>query len=272
MDMTIIALYCLCDELLNHLHHPETPSRMSDAEVITTVVVSALYFSGHHEKSCQFMKAHGYIPQMLSKSRFNRRVQGLASVIRQLFQSLGRYWGKQSPSPLYIIDSFPIAVCDHKRIKRCQRFQGEEWRGYQASKQRYFYGLKVHLLVTEAGQPVECVFTEGSMSDVKALKLFDFDLPQNAEILGDKAYNDYHFEDQLAEVDLLLSPLRKSHSKRAIPAYITYWRSLKRKVVETTGSLLEQPMPKHIHSSTRLGFEIKLMTFMLALSFKFLLD
>lgn len=110
------------------------------------------------------------------------------------------------------------------------------------------------------------------MSDVKALKLFDFDLPQNAEILGDKAYNDYHFEDQLAEVDLLLSPLRKSHSKRAIPAYITYWRSLKRKVVETTGSLLEQPMPKHIHSSTSLGFEIKLMTFMLALSFKFLLD
>jgi hypothetical protein len=63
MDMTIIALYCLCDDLLNHRGHRESPSRMSDAEVITTVVVSALYFSGHHDKSCQFMKAHGYIPQ-----------------------------------------------------------------------------------------------------------------------------------------------------------------------------------------------------------------
>lgn len=31
-------------------------------------------------------------------------------------------------------------------------------------------------------------------------------------------------------------------------------------------------MPKPIHTSTSLGFEIKLMTFMLALSFKFLLD
>ncbi|WP_020395990.1 transposase [Thiolinea disciformis] len=94
-----------------------------------------------------------------------------------------------------MIDSFPIAVCDNKRIQRCQRFQGKEWRGYQASKQRYFYGLKVHLLVTEAGASVNCFFTEGSMSNVKALKLFDFDLPEGAEILGDKAYDDYGFEE-----------------------------------------------------------------------------
>ncbi len=165
-----------------------------------------------------------------------------------------------------------MAVCHNKRIQRCQRFQGEEWRGYQASKQRYFYGLKVHLLVTEAGQPVECFFTEGSMSDVNALTLFDLDLPEGSEILGDKAYNDYRFEDQMAKVNLIPSPLRKSNSKRAIPAYTTYWRSLKRKVVETTGSLLEQLMPKHIHTSTSTGFEIKLMSFILALSFKLLLN
>ncbi len=218
------------------------------------------------------MKAHGYSPQMLSKSRFNRRVHECASVIRPLFQIFGHYWNSHSPSHLDVIDSFPIAVCDNKRIQRCQRFQGEEWRGYQASKQRYFYGLKVHLLVTEAGQPVECFFTEGSMSDVKALKLFDFDLPEGAEILADKAYNDYDFEDQLAEVNVLLSPLRKTNSKRAVSAYTAYWRSLKRKVVETTGSLLERLMPKHLHTSTGVGFEIKLMTFMLALSFKLLLD
>lgn len=272
MDTTIIALYCLCNDLLKQLYSHETTSRMSDAEVITTVVVSALYFSGHHDKGCHFMKAHGYMPQMLSKSRFNRRVHRLASVIQWLFQHLGRYWCMQSPSTLYVIDSFPILVCDNKRIQRCQRFQGEEWRGYQASKRRYFYGLKVHLLVNEVGQPVECFFTEGSMSDVKALKLFDFDLPEGSEILGDKAYTDYVVEDQMAEADLILSPLRKHHSKRPISAYTAYWRALKRKVVETTGSLLEQLMPKHIHTVTSKGFEIKLMSFMLALSFKLLLD
>lgn len=107
---------------------------MSDAEVITTVVVSALYFSGHHDNSCQFMKAQGYIPQMLSKSCFSRRVHRLAPVIRQLFQRLGRYWSTRSPSRLYVLDSFPVAVCDNQRIQRCQRFQGEAWRGYQASE------------------------------------------------------------------------------------------------------------------------------------------
>gem|GEM_PF-6232064 len=38
MDTIIIALYGLCDDLLNHQGHRESPSRMSDAEVITTVV------------------------------------------------------------------------------------------------------------------------------------------------------------------------------------------------------------------------------------------
>ena len=35
-------------------------------------------------------------------------------------------------------------------------YSKEEFRGYQASKKRYFYGLKIHLMVTQDGQPVEC--------------------------------------------------------------------------------------------------------------------
>ena len=55
-----------------------------------------------------------------------------------------------------MIDSLPIAVCDNIRIRRSKIYSTEDFRGYQASKKRYFYGLKVHLMVTQAGQPVEC--------------------------------------------------------------------------------------------------------------------
>ena len=38
---------------------------------------------------------------------------------------------------VYIVDSFPVAVCDNYRIMRCRIYQGEAWRGYLASKRRY---------------------------------------------------------------------------------------------------------------------------------------
>ena len=47
-----IAIYVFIDDLLKETKYNEPTNRnMSDAEVITTVLVSAIYFSGHHEKS-----------------------------------------------------------------------------------------------------------------------------------------------------------------------------------------------------------------------------
>jgi hypothetical protein len=66
------------------------------------------------------------------------------------------------------MDSFPIAACDNYRIPHAHLYRGEAWRGYQSSKKQYFYGLKIHLLVTEHRQPVEFFLTPGSWSDTCA--------------------------------------------------------------------------------------------------------
>ncbi|MCK4676900.1 MAG: IS982 family transposase, partial [Bacteroidales bacterium] len=66
-----IAIYVFIDDLLINLEHNEPENRnMSDSEIITTVLVSAIYFSGHHEKAMNFMKSTGMVTRMLSKSRF----------------------------------------------------------------------------------------------------------------------------------------------------------------------------------------------------------
>jgi len=47
----VIGVYCLIDNILKGINHPEHRQRkISDNEVITTVVVSAFYFKGnqHH--------------------------------------------------------------------------------------------------------------------------------------------------------------------------------------------------------------------------------
>jgi hypothetical protein len=74
----------------------------------------------------------------------------------------------------------------------------------------------------------------------------------------------------MREAGVELLPLRKKNSLRPVPAYMTYFQASIRKVVETTGSLIERLLPKSIHAVTAKGFEIKVALFVLACSINFL--
>ena len=87
---------------------------------------------------------------------------------------------------------------------------------------------------------------------------------------GDKAYTDYTVEDVLHEAGVELLPIRKTNSHRPLPPFFTYLQASVRKMVETTGSLLERLLPKSIHAVTARGFELKVALFVLVASINFL--
>ena len=124
--------------------------------------------------------------------------------------------------------------------------------------------------MTEQGEPIEFFLEPGAFSDTRALGLYNFDVPQGSFITGDKAYNDYMIEDVMREVGIELIPLRKKNSLRPVPAYLTYFQASIRKIVETTGSLIERFLPKSIHAVSAKGFELKIALFVLACSLNFL--
>jgi len=160
-----------------------------------------------------------------------------------------------------------ISVCDNIRIPRSKIYTDERFRGYKASKKRYFYGLKIHLMVTKDGQPVEYFLTPGSFGDIDALKYYAYELPDGSIIYADKAYNDYEIEDLLKEVDpIALIPIRKKNAKRALPPEVSFVQHYYRKMIETAGSLIEQLLPKSIHAVTSQGFELKVALFVIASS------
>jgi hypothetical protein len=266
MEEKILVIYCLCDDLLKTLHHYEDPQqRMKDAEVMTTALVAMLFFGGNFEHARAMLNVPHYIPNMISRSRFNRRLHRISGLFLSLYKVLGQTWKQLNSESVYIIDSFPISVCDNYRIPRAKIYRSEQYRGYIASKKRYFYGLKIHLMVTKEGKPVEFFLTPGSFGDVHALKVFDFDLPEGSTLYADKAYNDYVMEDILTEAaSVRLLPIRKENSKRPLPAYIAYIQSYYRKFIETVGSLIEKMLPKTIHAVTAKGFELKVALFVLA--------
>ena len=82
MDTQIIVVYCLIDDMLKALHHYEDKQRqMSDAEVMTTAIVAMLYFKGNFCMASRFLYDGTYIPNMLAKSRFNRRLHNIADLV-----------------------------------------------------------------------------------------------------------------------------------------------------------------------------------------------
>lgn len=273
MDTQIITAYCLFDDMLKGIHHHEDQQcRMSDAEVMTTAVTASLYFGGNYAQARAFLQEQGYIPHMLGASRFSRRLHRVKDLFLTLFAMLGEYWKESNPNAIYSIDSYPIPVCDNIRIQRSRLYTDEKYRGYTASKRRYFYGLKLHLLVTEKGQPVEMFLTPGSTADVSTLFDYAMDLPAYSIVYADRGYNNYHIEDTLLERDGIdFQPMRKSNSKRPFPDWICDLQHRFRKMVETVGSLIFQRFPRSIHAVTDSGFELKIVLFVLAYSISCLL-
>jgi hypothetical protein len=268
MDETILAIYCVCADFLQALGHVEAPQqKMSDAEVITTALVAMLFFRGNFEAARTLLRSPWYMPHMLSRSRLHRRLHRLMDLFMMLFDLLGYTWKQLNTASVYVIDSFPVVVCDHDRIPRAKLYQHREYRGCMASKKRYFYGLTGPLLVPKDGQPVECFLTPGSYSDGRMLKAFRFDVPEGSHIYADKASNDYAMEDVLLEAShIQLSPIRKKNSTRTLPPYLTYVQHYYRKRIETVGSLMERMLPKTIHAVTAEGFELKVFLCVLAYS------
>jgi len=277
MEDTILTMYCLVDDFLTaYGWTDDAQSTFSTAEVMTVTLVAATYFGGKIEISRLFLKHHGYMLRMVSKSRLNRRLHAIPEEVWQAFFHLLAGIAKATDEThAYIADSFPVPVCDNIRIRRCRLYplaDGDAFRGYIASKRRYFYGVRVHLLVTATGLPVEFALAPGATSDLPVFREFGLELPDDAVIYADKLYNDYEYEDLLAEIGIEFRPLRKKNSKRPRPGWESYLDQHARKQVETTNSQITALFPKVIHAVTPRGFELKIICFVLALALRSLVS
>jgi hypothetical protein len=269
MQTQIITIYCICADYLKALgFRDDRQARLSSAEVMTTALVAAALFKGCLESSRVFLQEHGYMPNMLSKSRLIRRLHAIPEGVWQgLFHLLAGIHHQANARHEYVVDSLPVPVCDNIRIRRCRLYRSEAYRGYIASKRRYFYGLRVHLLITAAGQPVEFVLAPGADADISVFKGLPLDLPEHSTIYADKAYTHYAWEDWLAEhASITLTPLRKANAKRQLAGWVRYLCLHTRKRIETSFSQIAALFARTIHAVTPRGFELKVFLAILAFS------
>ena len=102
----------------------------------------------------------------LERTRFYRRTKYLLPLFKLIRQALTK---RISKDELVIVDSFPLPVCLPVRNFKTRIFRDEQADiSFNSAKQMWFYGFKVHMLVTLSGYVVNYLVTPASTHDSKA--------------------------------------------------------------------------------------------------------
>ena len=102
MDDTKITIYCLCEDFLKAMCHrrDDPQTRLSTAEVMTIPLVASTFFGGEIGKTRRFLYEYGYMPNMISKSHFNRRLHRIEPTFwRVLFEVLAQAFIQAAKRP-----------------------------------------------------------------------------------------------------------------------------------------------------------------------------
>jgi hypothetical protein len=230
LDTLATALYVTADDFPadNPQHRPWRPQvgltpRLSDAELITLVVLQALLGFTSEARWLRYANAHlrAMFPYLPTQSGYNKRVRAAAAMLRAVCAHLvGRC--SRSTDDLWVVDSTPVECGRSRETAKRSDLAGWAEYGYCASHSRYFWGLRLHLLCTACGLPVAFALT-GAKADERHTLLGMFAADPNLltsrrrqTLIADKNYYGKQFEAELVGAGIaLLRPARQGEKTRA---------------------------------------------------------
>jgi hypothetical protein len=172
--------------------------QFTDEEVITVYLWGMLnaHFTLKAIYKSTAMYLRKWFPKLPSYQAFAQRATALAPA----FQELSAHWmtGQKPGEALvrYATDSFPIILAKQSRSGRAKVAREFCNKTYNASRQEWYYGVKLHVLGELQPHSIPCpqmvTVSPAATADLNAAKaMFDLQIPLKPGILyADKAYCD----------------------------------------------------------------------------------
>jgi hypothetical protein len=200
-----------------------TPLTLSDAELLTMAVMSALLGFTSERRWLRYADKElaGMFPRTIGQSGWNKRVRKAFFLFIRVIRMLAMDTSLWSDD-VWVVDSTPVQCgCSRETVRRSDAAGWAEY-GYCASHSRYFWGLRLHLVCTLTGLPVMFALA-GAKADERETLLGMLEAARDVTaahpgqvIIGDKNYFGRAFEAELTERELtLLRPVRKGEARRA---------------------------------------------------------
>lgn len=229
-------------------------AKMSDVEIISIYLLIQC-FKMSINKGYQFLKKNfPTLVHYIERSRFNRLVNSLMTVIRAIRKNFMKF----QHSVYKIVDSFPLTTSKFGRAFFSKLFKGIASYGYCASKKEKYFGFKVHVITDLNGNPYDYVLTPANVDDREAV--FELSELVNIDILfGDKGYVGKFINELKEEKGIKLYALKRSNSKNPLPKNFRNLIShLRRRIESTFNQLIEHFDIERVRAKNMLGLQTSL--------------
>ncbi len=236
-------------------------AKMSDAEIIS---IQLLIECLHKTQNSGYLFLRANYPNLVNyvdRSRFNRLVTSLFTVIRAIRRKMPRNENSENK----IVDSFPLIINKFGRAFYGKKLREYSSYGYCASKKEWYYGMKVHVITDLYGNPIEYLLTRANIDDREALYELS-DIVYIDILFGDKGYIGKISEELKNEKGIKLYALKRGNSKNPLPKTFRNLISKLRRRIETTfNQLIEHFDIERVRANSILGLstmlEIKFLCF-----------
>ena len=215
--------------------------------------------SEHSGYRCLKAQLRTVFPRLPERSRFNRRRRNLSGASEKVRRALRDVLPM---SDVFIVDSFPIPLCD---VKRAEASTSDlKWADASGTLATYghcatkrigtFFGFRGHLMTTVQGVPVDIAITSAHIDDREVLPV----LAQAGTypiLLGDKGYVSAPLQQELLDTqNICLLATRRSNQKQQYPENFRRQQvRLRRRIEITLNQLTEQFGMTRVRARTHWG-------------------
>ena len=246
LDDMFLLLFCTLDDLYREvvperirLRSQHRRIAFSDAEVLTLSLMQEA-LSMDSERSFHRFVRKNYLhlfPRLVSRDRYHRRRKALwavqALLLRHLSHRLaiGARW--------LVVDSAPIETVKFARSQSGRRSIPEAEYGYIPSEKRVFFGLRLHLLISDGGVIVGFALTAANAPEREAAEGL-LAAHTGQYVLGDNGYSGERFREAVSADghQVLASPRPSQRPASKTAARARRWLRAKRDLIETVVGML----------------------------------
>lgn len=257
MQLNLIQIYSwVCDMFDKNpqwnyirLSNNNTPTRFTDQEAVTIYLFVGKYIKQHDKKEIHNFAKHylfSWFPNLTSYEKFSNRLNVIAPIFYDItLDIITNNIPQNAQRDTLLIDSLPIITCKGRnRVAKVARDCTDK--GFCATKNMYYYGLKLHLLAfRQKGTlpfPNKIYFSTASENDLAVVRELNWlDDLQNAQVFADKAYCDEEYfkpREKYIQLDLF-TPVK---IVKGTPDNIKQREFAANKILSTAVSMVRQPI------------------------------
>ena len=201
-------------------------------------------------------------PNLIDRSNYNRRRKKLYPFILELNKSIADKLNQDED--VYLVDSIPVPVCQiarEKSSKICkENFETSPDKGYSAVSKSYYYGYKLHLVISMKGVFQSMDLTKASVHDIHYLSDIKQSGLNNCTLIGDRGYLSSAYQLDLFESCQINLQTPKRINQHNYTYFPFIFRKVRKRIETLFSQLCDQFMLKRNYAKSVLGLSVRILS------------